>query len=850
MSRPAPGPQPPAALPPLPSLDRPPRTAGGFVNDTPRPDRAEVGACLRRDILAHLRSTRAKDLLDAHDLDVYHALSLAVRDRLVPRWLQTGRKVAERKLRSLHYLSAEYLPGRMLGVNLFNLGLHELARQELAALGLDLDRVLEEEPDPGLGNGGLGRLAACFLDSLATLDLPAWGYGIRYEFGIFRQEFVDGRQVEHPDAWLRNGNPWEIARPELSVEVGFGGRVESFHDRQGRKRSRWLPGEHVLGVPHDTPIAGFRTGTVNTLRLWAARASEEFDLDVFNDGDYRRAVERKALSESISKVLYPKDTSPEGKELRLRQQYFFVACAIADIVRRHLQRNDDLDGFVDAVAIQLNDTHPAIAIAELMRVLVDEQMLEWDDAWRITRACCAYTNHTLLPEALERWSLPLFERLLPRHLQIIFEINHRFLDEVAARWPGDAERVRALSIIEESRPQQIRMANLAVVGSHAVNGVAALHTELLREKVLPDFAELWPERFHNKTNGVTPRRWLLQCNLPLADAISARLGHRDWITRLQEIEALLPLCQDDGFLAELRNIKRGRKQALATWLLQAHGLRIDPEALLDVQIKRIHEYKRQLMVCLYAVHLYRQIKVEGRKGPARTILFGGKAAPGYHRAKQHIKLINDVAATIARDPMVSRQLTVFFVPDYKVSVAERIIPATDLSEQVSLAGKEASGTGNMKFQMNGALTIGTLDGANIEIREAVGPENFFCFGMTAEEVLARRAGGYDPAQAIAACPELEEALQLIESGAFGEDDIELHREVAAYVRGEDPYMIAADFPDYLRAQEAVEQAWQRPARWWPMVARNILRSGGFSSDRTIAEYNRDVWRLTSLQSDS
>ncbi len=814
---------------------------------SPETSSPDPGISLRADVLDHLRSTRAKDLLDAAYVDVYHALSLAVRDRLVPRWMATHRQVADRDLRSLHYLSAEYLPGRMLGVNLFNLGLHEIARDQLGKLGLDLDRVLEEEPDPGLGNGGLGRLAACFMDSLATLDLPAWGYGIRYEFGIFRQEIADGWQVEHPDAWLRNGNPWEIVRPDLSVEVGFGGRVETSLDRQGVKRSRWIPGEHVVGVPHDTPLPGFRTGTVNTLRLWAARASEEFDLAVFNDGDYRRAVEQKALSESISKVLYPKDTSPEGKELRLRQQYFFVACAIADIVRRYRQRHTDLGRFAETVVLQLNDTHPAIAVAELMRVLVDELMVDWEPAWEITRTCCAYTNHTLLPEALERWSLPLFERLLPRHLQIIFEINHRFLVQVQERWPDDAAKVRSLSIIEESRPQQIRMANLAVVGSKAVNGVAALHTELLRTRVLSDFAELWPERFHNKTNGVTPRRWLLQGNLRLADAISARMGSRDWITDLESIERLLPLCQDDGFMAEVRNIRRGRKQALATWLADTFGERLDPDSLFDVHIKRIHEYKRQLMLCLYAVHLYREIKVEGREIAPRTILFGGKAAPGYLRAKQHIKLINDVAGTISRDALVSRSLKVFFLPDYKVSAAERIIPAADLSEQISLAGMEASGTGNMKFQMNGALTIGTLDGANIEIREAVGDEAFFRFGLEVEQVEAMRAEGYRPEQHLALCPQLEDALALIESGCFGEDEIGLHREICAYVRESDPYMISADFADYLRAQTQVEESWIRPQRWWPMVARNILTSGRFSSDRTIHEYNRDVWGLQPLK---
>ncbi|MCK6505300.1 glycogen/starch/alpha-glucan phosphorylase [Myxococcota bacterium] len=837
-----------AAGDPAPASSAAPAAAVAAAPTVAEDQRTGMSAStLRRAVLDHLQYTRAKDLLNAHYLDLYHAVALAVRDRITWRWMATARTYEQQDVRRLYYFSAEYLPGRRLAENLFNLGLHNVAREELAHFGLDLDKVLEEEPDPGLGNGGLGRLAACFMESLATLNLPAWGYGIRYEFGIFRQEFQDGWQVEHPDPWLRNGNPWEIARPEFAVPVGFGGRVETWHTRDGSLRSRWVPAEHVIGVPYDTPVLGFRTDTVNTLRLWSARASEEFDLAVFNDGDYRRAVEQKALSESISKVLYPKDSSPEGKELRLRQQYFFVACSIADIFRRYFKKHRDLSRFADTVVIQLNDTHPAITIAELMRVLVDEHQQPWDRAWQLTRAVCAYTNHTLLPEALERWSLPLFERLLPRHLQIIYDINHAFLQEVHVRFPGDAARKATMSIIEESQPKQVRMANLAVVGSHAVNGVAALHTQLLRDRVLPEFAELWPDRFHNKTNGVTPRRWLLQANLRLADAISSRLGYRDWITDLDQLDRLLPLVEDPGFLGELRNIKRANKEALSTWAARTGGWRLDPETLFDVQVKRIHEYKRQLMLALYVVHLYARIKLHGEDIVPRTVLFGGKAAPGYVRAKQHIKLINDVASLVDRDPDVRGRLKVLFLPNYNVSMAERVIPAADLSEQISLAGMEASGTGNMKFQMNGALTIGTLDGANIEIREAVGPDAFFQFGMTEQDVHALRARGYDPAEFIQEDPDLAEALDLIDTGYFSPDEPRLHREVVQYVRELDPYMICADFGSYARCQEAAAQAWTRPASWWPMVARNILRSARFSSDRTIREYAEETWRLSAVK---
>ncbi|HZO13280.1 MAG TPA: glycogen/starch/alpha-glucan phosphorylase, partial [Polyangiaceae bacterium] len=685
---------------------------------------------LKRAVLDHLQFTRSKDLRSATLLDVCFALAHTMRDRLVQRWMKTQRTYEERDPKRVYYLSAEFLLGRFLANNLINLGLYELAERGLREYGIELGDVLEQEPDPGLGNGGLGRLAACYLDSMATLELPGYGYGIRYEFGIFRQEIKNGWQVERPDEWLRFGQPWEIARPERAVEVRFGGWVESGIDQSGRYLPRWVGGERLLGVPYDYPIAGYGNNTVNTLRLWSARASEEFDLEVFNDGDYRRAVEQKALSESISKVLYPRDDSRAGKELRLKQQYFFVACSVQDIVRRYKLRHDRFDAFADKVAVQLNDTHPAITVAELMRVLVDVEQLDWERAWELTQRTLAYTNHTLLPEALESWPLELFERLLPRHLSIIYEINHRFLRQVHVFARGDDDLKRRISIIGEAPYKHVRMAHLAVVGSHSVNGVAALHSDLLRTRLLADFARLWPERFNNKTNGVTPRRWLLQCNRPLAAAISARIGD-GWIANLDQLERLDSLADDAGFHDELAAIKRKNKEALCRIVHSETGVAVDPDSLFDVQVKRIHEYKRQLLNCLHVIALYRRIKLEGAEIVPRTVLFGGKAAPGYAQAKKHIKLINDVAAIVNGDPAVRGQLRCVFVPNYRVSLAERIFPASDLSEQISMAGKEASGTGNMKFQMNGALTMGTLDGANIEIREEVGADNFFLFGKTA-----------------------------------------------------------------------------------------------------------------------
>jgi len=797
---------------------------------------------LRRAVLDHLKYTRTKRVDDASLIDAYHAVAHTVRDRLVHRWMATTDQYAEQDVRRVYYLSAEYLLGRQLEANLLTLGLREEAARGLAEHGIELEAVLNEEEDPGLGNGGLGRLAACFLDSLATLELPAIGYGIRYEFGIFRQEISDGWQVEQPDEWLRKGNPWEVRRPEFTVSVRFGGRTHSYTDADGRFQSMWEEDHIILGVPHDTPVAGFGTTTVNTLRLWAAQASEQFDLAVFNDGDYRRAVETKSLHESISKVLYPKDSSIEGRELRLKQQYFFVCCSIHDIVRRYNRAHDDLSQFEGKVAIQLNDTHPAITVAELMRVLVDRERIGWDEAWQITRNTCSYTNHTLLPEALEKWPIDLFGRILPRHLEIIREIDRRFLREVHVWCGGDTARVARMAIVDEALGQ-VRMAHLSVVGSHKVNGVAELHSQLLRERVLNDFADLWPERFTNQTNGVTPRRWLLQANPLLSAEITERIGD-GWVTDLSQLKRLAPLATDASFLDALQRIKHQNKSTLAELVSQRMDLTIDPEAIFDVQVKRIHEYKRQLMCALHAVWLYWRIRFNGESIVPRVVMFGGKAAPGYAVAKRHIKIIHDIAAHLRADPVVDGQLQVLFLANYNVSMAERVIPAADLSEQISLAGKEASGTGNMKFQMNGALTIGTLDGANLEIRQEVGAENFFLFGLDAEEVRERKLAGYVPAEVIAGSERLQRVLGLLEEGFLNPDERGLHAEVAAYLRYQDPYLVCADFDDYCDAQERAAVAYTDPGRWWPMVARNIAAGGKFSSDRTIRGYAKDIWRLT------
>lgn len=795
---------------------------------------------LRRAFTDHIQFSRARDIDNATNFDRFIALSLAVRDRLVQRWSQTQRAYYEKGTKRAYYLSAEFLLGRALQSNLQALGVEEEYRTVLRDLGIDLDELLEQEPDAGLGNGGLGRLAACILDSMATLELPGYGYGIRYEFGIFEQAIRNGGQVERADEWLKFGNPWEIERPEYAVAVGFGGRTEMVPDGRGGFRVLWHPADHVLGVPYDTPIAGFRTNTVNTLRLWAARAHEDFDFSLFNSGDYVAAVQAKNASEVISKVLYPNDNFDAGKELRLRQEYFFVACSIHDIVWRHLKTNEDFTNLGDMVAMQLNDTHPAIAIAELMRVLVDEQSVTWDAAWKQTVAAFGYTNHTLMPEALERWPANLFARLLPRHLEIIHEINRRFLREVTVAFPYDQGRAARMSIFEEGPERMVRMAHLAVVGSHSINGVAKLHTELLKKELLRDFYELWPERFTNKTNGVTPRRWLLNCNPKLAALITSRIGP-NWVTELERLEGLESAAKDPDFLAQLRAIKMANKQALATLIKKDLDIDVDPRSIFDVLIKRLHEYKRQLLNAVHIVALYLRCK-RGERVQPRTFIFGAKAAPGYKQAKLIIRLIHAIASVINSDRSVPH-LRVVFLPNYRVSLAEKIIPAADVSEQISTAGMEASGTGNMKLAMNGALTIGTLDGANVEIREAVGPDNFFLFGLTADEVLARRKAGVQGRAAYEQDQELAEAIDFIASGFFSPDTPNIFRPLVDELLGPDRYMVMSDFRAYADTHNIVANAFVDQETWSQKAAINIARVGTFSSDRTVREYAREIWNI-------
>src|SRR5271167_3323474 len=693
--------------------------------------------------------------------DWYMALAYAVRDRMMNDWVKAVSLMRKEDIKIVGYLSAEFLIGPQLGNNLLNLGIREPVKQALSELGLDLDVLAREEPEPGLGNGGLGRLAACYMDSLATLRIPAIGYGIRYEFGLFHQEIRDGWQVERTDKWLHFGNPWEICRPEFSYCVGEGGHTEQYHDGAGTMRVRWVPDRVVKGIAHDTLVAGYGGGMVDFLRLWASEAIEDFDLQAFNVGNYYKAVEEKVFSETISKVLYPNDEPEVGKRIRLSQQYFFTSCSLQDMIRIHLMRGKSLDVFHENFAVQLNDTHPSIAVAELMRLFVDEHQMDWDKAWDVTQKTLGYTNHTLLPEALEKWSLPLFASILPRHLEIIYEINRRFLDEVRAKFPGDNDRVARMSLIDEHDEKYVRMANVATVGSSSINGVAELHSELLKKTILRDFADLWPSKFLNVTNGVTPRRWLALSNPELSALITGKLGDA-WITHEDELRKLEPFADDPAFRQQWRNVKQARKQKLAARIKQLTGAVVDPATLFDVQVKRIHEYKRQLLNILYVISRYNQLrKNPGSDVVPRTLIFGGKAAPGYFMAKLIIKLINSAAEVIDRDPAVQGRLKVVFFPDFDVTDGQVIYPAADLSEQISTAGKEASGTGNMKFSMNGALTIGTLDGANIEIREEVGVENFFLFGLSAEEVFAAKAHGYRPMEYYNGNQGLRDVIDLI-----------------------------------------------------------------------------------------
>lgn len=772
--------------------------------------------------------------------DYYQALAYAVRDRMLRRWISTAAAYTKQGSRTVAYFSAEFLMGPHLGNNLINLGIHDEVRQAITELGLNFDELLQQEDEPGLGNGGLGRLAACFIDSLATLEIPALGYGIRYEFGIFHQEIVEGWQVERTDKWLHFGNPWEIARPEWAVQVKLGGHTEQYRDEQDRLRVRWVPHKLVQGIPYDTPILGYRTNTANTLRLWKAEAPESFDFAVFNRGDYNGAVYQKVSSETLSKVLYPNDEQIQGKELRLGQQYFFVSCSLQDMLRILKVQKIPIEKFHEKFAAQLNDTHPAIAVAELMRLLVDEYVLPWDEAWQITRKTFAYTNHTLLPEALESWPLDLFARVLPRHLEIIFEINARFLDEVRIRFFGDEERLARLSLIDERGERYVRMAHLACVGSHTVNGVAELHSELLKQEVLKDFYELWPERFGNKTNGVTPRRWMVLSNPRLSSLITTSIGE-GWIKDLSQLRRLEPLADDASFRQQWREVKRACKVDFAAVALKKTGVTIDPDSLFDVQVKRIHEYKRQHLNILHVIALYHRLRsAPNVEMQPRTFIFGGKAAPGYHIAKLIIRLITAVADVVNRDPAVRDRLKVVFLPNFNVKNGQRVYPAADLSEQISTAGKEASGTGNMKFSMNGALTIGTMDGANIEIREEVGADNFFLFGLTAEEVAKVKSSGYSPATYLDG--ELKEVIDLIRCGFFSRGDTELFRPLIDGLVWHDPYLVFADFASYVACQQQVASTYADPERWARMSIINSARSGKFSSDRTIREYCDDIWK--------
>ncbi len=802
---------------------------------------------LAEDIKRYYGIHLAQDKGTASGHYLYSALALTLRDRLFERMKQTKHTYAESHCKQAYYLSMEFLMGRAMGNAALNLGIEDDLKKALVDLGLNFEELAEMEHDAGLGNGGLGRLAACFIDSCATLQLPVTGYGLRYEYGMFQQRIENGYQQEMPDHWLRDGSPWELERPEFTQRVKFGGHTEFHRNASGWMEVQWVDTNDVLAVPYDLPIPGYRNGTVNKLRLWKAAATDEFNLEDFNAGSYTDAVAAKNEAENISMVLYPNDASENGKELRLRQQYFLASASLQDILDYWVTNHgDDFTHFADKNCFQLNDTHPTVAVAELMRLLIDDHGLSWEAAWNITSKTMAYTNHTLLPEALERWPVNLFGRLLPRILEVIYEINARFLREVANHWPGDRERLARLSIIEEGPQQQVRMAHLAIVGSFSVNGVAALHSELLKKGLFKDFFALWPHKFNNKTNGVTQRRWMAWCNPALSELISAKIGE-DWITDLSQLKKLAPLANDPAFQTQWSEAKRMNKQKLADLVQRSCGVTFNPDAMFDIQVKRIHEYKRQLLNVLHVIHLYEQIKTGQTEGMVkRCVLFGGKAAPGYVMAKQIIKLINNVANVINNDPNVSDWLKVVFLPNYQVSAMEVICPAADLSEQISTAGKEASGTGNMKFMMNGAITIGTLDGANIEIREEVGDDNFFLFGLDEQEVEMTRQH-YNPQAIINNDPDLKRVVDLLRGGHFNQfepgcfDNL-----INAFTSSYDPWMTVADFRSYIDAQHQAGLAYQDKARWAQMSIINSAHSGKFSTDRTMNEYNDEIWKLEKI----
>jgi starch phosphorylase len=797
---------------------------------------------LAQSFLDNLFFVQGRSLERATVNDLYMALAHTVRDRLVERWIQTVKNYQAQDVRVVCYLSAEFLTGPHLANNLINLGIYGETEQAMKQLGLDLNVLIEQEEEPGLGNGGLGRLAACFMDSLATLDIPAIGYGIRYEYGIFDQQIRDGWQVESTDKWLRLGNPWALERPEDAFEVKMGGRTEKHTDATGRVRVTWIPQKLVRGVPHDTPILGYRTNTANTMRLWAAQAVESFDFETFNHGDFLGAVADKVSSENISKILYPNDEGIQGKQLRLAQQFFFVSCSLQHILKIQATQHRPLAELHRNFAIQMNDTHPAIAVAELMRLLIDEHGMEWEATWHVTGHALSYTNHTLLPEALEQWPRSLFGSLLPRHLEIIDEINRRHVENVRLKFPGDEARVQRLSLINEDGEKFVRMAHLAALGSHAINGVAALHTELLKTHVLSDFYALTPEKFSNKTNGVTPRRWMRLSNPRLAQLLTARLGS-GWVRDLEKLRKLEPLVDDQEFSAEWRAIKRHNKLQLSVYIQDCLGISIDADSIFDVLVKRLHEYKRQHLLVLYILTLYKRIQRDpDTEMVPRTFIFGGKAAPGYRMAKLIIKLIHSVGEAINSDPLVRGRMKVVFLPDYSVKLGQRVYPAADLSEQISLAGKEASGTGNMKFAMNGAVTIGTLDGANIEIREEVGAENFFLFGLTTPEVESRKREGYSPRAIFEANPMLREVLISLSNGEFSHGDKTLFEPLVNSLLTADGYMLLADYQSYVDCQDRVSAAYKDQEAWTRMSILNVARIGKFSSDRAIRDYCSEIWK--------
>lgn len=802
---------------------------------------------IRESFKDRLLYSLGKDRYSATPLDYYTSLAFATRDRLIERWLHTQQTYYEKDAKRVYYLSMEFLMGRMLVNNLLNLNMKDSTVKALEKMNYDLNDLEDMEADAGLGNGGLGRLAACFLDSMATLGIPGYGYGIRYEYGIFNQYIVDGHQKELPDNWLRFGNPWEIPRPEHLYPVRFYGRIHQFHDANNVLHNEWVDTQNVMAMAYDMAIPGFGTNTVNTMRLWSAKSTQEFDLEGFNMGDYVGAVEHKNETEVISKVLYPNDQSKQGRELRLKQEYFFVSATLQDVMRRYKKHRQSFHEFPEKVAIQLNDTHPAIAIPELMRLLVDLERLPWDQAWGITQRVFGYTNHTLLPEATERWSVDMMKRVLPRHLQVIYEINQRFLDLVSIRFPGDHQRRVRMSIIEEGQPQQVRMAHLATVGSHSVNGVSELHSSLLKSHLLKDFYELWPERFNNKTNGITQRRWLLKSNPSLSQLITDRIGD-GWIKDLYQLKQIIPLADDPEFREKWQASKRQNKEVLAAHIKKKNGVVVNLDSMFDTQIKRMHEYKRQLLNVLHVITLYtRLLENPDADIVPRTVIFGGKAAPGYYMAKLIIKLITSVGHVVNRNPLIGDKLKVVFIENYGVSLAEKIIPATDLSEQISTAGLEASGTGNMKFALNGAVTIGTLDGANIEIREEVGEDNIFIFGLTADKVAALK-NSYNPLEYYHNNPRLKQVIDMIAQGYFSPTEPDLFAPIVeSLLQKGDQYMLLADYADYVRCQDDVARLYQDPEKWIRMSIQNVANVGKFSSDRTIQQYCEDIWGVESVE---